>query len=77
MPVGKHKVDLWLDDEERAIVEASPHYTPFKSGTVSGYAAAVRAMVRELGGLGPAPNPHAEQSARLKGKPRKRKAEAK
>lgn len=67
------KVDLWLDDEEWAVVGSSPHYTPFKAGTVSGYAAAVRAIIREHLSLGPAPDPHAEQSAKLKGVLRPRK----
>lgn len=65
------RVDLALTEEERLAVEASGHYVPRQKGRVSGYSAAVRAILREHLGLPPASDPHAEQSARLKGRPRK------
>jgi hypothetical protein len=68
---NRAKVDLWLSEEEKAAVEASEHFAPATRGRVSGYAAAVRAILREHLGMPPASDPHREQSAKLKGKPRK------
>jgi hypothetical protein len=70
---NRAKVDLWLSEEEKAALEESEHYTPATRGRVSGYAAAVRAILREHLGMPPASDPHREQSAKLKGKPRKEK----
>lgn len=64
------KASIYLTDEEKAAVEASRHYVPYAKGRVSGYTAAVRAILRESLGLPPADDPHREQSARLKGKPK-------
>ncbi len=68
------RVDLALTEEERIALEASEHYTPRTPGRVSGYSAAVRAILRERLGLPPLADVHQQQSAKLKGKPRKGKA---